>query len=131
VFALWTAKRSEISPGCNIQRLVVPRQTPETSIYGVSVLIEGDELARIAYANHAVSEKNVIQLHTHPARDVSMSELDREREVVRHVGGLSIIVPRYGLHGLDRFRGVNVYEREKDDWRLWAHDETVRRLRIV
>ena len=47
-----------------------------------------------------------------------MSLLDREWEVVRDIGALSIIVPNHGKNGLDGFPGVNIYEKEEDDWAL-------------
>jgi proteasome lid subunit RPN8/RPN11 len=131
VFALWTAKRTEAIPACVVSRLVVPKQTPESSIFGVSVRIDGDELARIVFENHALGEKSVVQLHTHPGSSVEMSLLDREREVVRHEGGLSIIVPRYGRDGLDDFPGVSVYERRGNVWCCWGPGEAARRLLIT
>jgi len=104
VFVLWTAKRSEVVPRCRICRIVIPRQIPESSILGVSVRIDGDELARIVYDNYTRGEKSVVQLHTHPGRSVVMSGLDHEREVVRHPGALSIIVPWYARDGLPSVR---------------------------
>lgn len=131
VFALWTAKRTEVLPECTVKRLVVPKQTPETSVYGVSVRIDGDELARIVFDNHALGEKSVVQLHTHPGRNVEMSLLDREREVVRHEGALSIIVPSYGREAIEGFAGINVYEREGNAWRYWTRGEVARRFVIT
>jgi proteasome lid subunit RPN8/RPN11 len=131
VFALWTARRTEVVPACLVRRLVVPTQTPESSIFGVSVRIDGDELARIVFENHARGEKSVVQLHTHPGSSVEMSLLDREREVVRHEGALSIIVPHYGRDGLNDFPGASVYEREGSGWRRWGPGEAARRLLIT
>lgn len=131
IFVIWTAP---LSPGdgiCNVTRCVIPKQTPGQTVYGVYVHIEGKELSRIQFDNFDRKERSVIQLHTHPSANVWMSELDKEWEVVKHIGALSIIVPYYGKNGIEGFSGVNVYEREALDWRLWSQDEVMTRLRIV
>lgn len=136
VFAIWTAQAAleNTSPStarAQITRCIIPVQTPGATPQGVFVHIEGRELQRIQLDNYARKERSVVQLHTHPGEDVRMSLLDRKWEVVRHVGALSIIVPFYGTHGLDAFRGVNVYERDIDEWRLWSRREVEDRLVIV
>lgn len=134
VFAIWTADKSELgvpNQAVPISRCVIPKQTPGETPTGVYVHIEGAELQRIQLDNFDRSERSVVQLHTHPGVDVRMSQLDREWEVVRHVGALSIIVPFYGQHGLISFEGVNVYEREEHDWRLWSRIETAERIKII
>lgn len=133
VFAIWTADVNEQGTGnsepiANVSRCVVPAQTPGTSPRGVWVHIDGAELQRIQIDNYRRGERSVVQLHTHPGHDVRMSDLDREWEVVRHVGALSIIVPCYGTLGLSGMKGVNVYEREVDDWRLWTLSEVAQRM---
>jgi proteasome lid subunit RPN8/RPN11 len=131
VFAIWTTPRLAGNEGCaQISRCIVPAQTPGITAYGVSVHIAGQELQRIQLDNFQRNERSIIQLHTHPGEDVEMSELDREWEVVRHVGALSIIVPYYGTKGLMLGCGANVYEREDDDWRLWTSEEAKERLQI-
>lgn len=131
VFAMWTSPLSVTSDTCRIERCVVPKQTPGITETGVYVHIEGRELSRIQFDNYDRGERSVIQLHTHPGSDVTMSELDREWEVVRHAGALSIIVPLYCQLGLDGFPGVNVYERLANEWKLWNRPEVIQRLRIV
>jgi len=134
VFAIWTADKSELGLAnrpVSISRCIIPKQTPGETPTGVYVHIEGAELQRIQLDNFDRSERSVIQLHTHPGEDVNMSPLDREWEVVRHVGALSIIVPFYGQDSLMRFDGVNVYEREEQDWRLWSRAETAERIKII
>lgn len=133
IFAIWTATRLETeSEGtAEITRCVVPQQEPGVSQHGVWVHIAGQELQRIQLDNFRRRERSVVQLHTHPGADVRMSKLDREWEVVRHVGALSIIVPHYCRHGLGSFHGVNVYEREEDDWRLWSANEVTERLVVL
>jgi proteasome lid subunit RPN8/RPN11 len=134
VFAIWTASKSQLGLADHavpISRGVIPKQTPGATPTGVYVHIEGAELQRIQLDNFDRSERSIIQLHTHPGVDVRMSKLDREWEVVRHVGALSIIVPFYGQQGLMSFEGVNVYEREEHDWRLWSRIETAERIKII
>jgi proteasome lid subunit RPN8/RPN11 len=129
VFVIWTAAASpEPPPVANVLRCIVPQQQPGETPNGVYVHIAGSELQRIQVDNYKKGERSVVQLHTHPGSDVEMSDLDREWEVVRHVGALSIIVPFYGRRGLDSFGGANVYEREEAGWRLWTPSETSTRL---
>ncbi|WP_145023143.1 hypothetical protein [Geobacter argillaceus] len=131
IFAIWTAPLTTEEEVCKVKRCVIPKQTPGQTTFGVYVHIEGKELSRIQFDNFDRKERSVIQLHTHPSANVWMSELDREWEVVRHIGALSIIVPFYGKNGIKGFPGVNVYERETNDWRLWSQDEVLARLRFT
>lgn len=127
VFVIWSASATE-SETAEIKRCIVPKQKPGVSASGVWVHIEGQELQRIQLDNFAKKERSIVQLHTHPSSDVRMSALDRHWEVVRHVGALSIIVPNYCKYGLASWQGVNVYEREENDWRLWSPNEIKERL---
>ena len=133
VFVIWTAAHHANTAGdiAEITRCIVPAQKPGVSKHGVWVHIAGEELQRIQLDNYQRKERSIVQLHTHPGADVSMSALDREWEVVRHVGALSIIVPHYGRLGLRSFDGVNVYEREENDWRLWSPAEAAERLVLL
>lgn len=134
VFVLWAApinRTAQDAGVLEVDQCIVPAQKPGVSPQGVWVHIEGRELQRIQYDNHDAGKRSVIQLHTHPDHDVRMSPLDREWEVVRHVGALSIIVPHYGRHGLLLHSDANVYEREAHDWRLWSKSEAKERLVIA
>ena len=131
VFVLWASSLASPRASCDVARVIVPRQRPGQTRSGVYVHIEGTELQRIQIDNFGRHEWNVVQLHTHPSSDVEMSALDREWEVVRHVGALSIIVPAYCTRGLRFFEGANVYEREEHDWRLWPPAEVSARFRFT
>jgi len=132
VFAIWTAPLKEAGSECRIKRCVVPDQKPGFSSQGGAyVHIEGRELSRIQFDNYDHGERSVVQLHTHPGPDVTMSELDRQWEVVCHVDALSIIVPSYCKHGLLGFQGASVYEREERGWRRWGVSEIARRLIVT
>lgn len=131
VFVLWAAPLDLTNNICRISRCIVPEQDSHSGLEGAYVHIEGTELSRIVFDNYSKNERSVIQIHTHPSKNVEMSLLDRAWEVVKHVGALSIIVPSYGKYGLDDFPGVNVYEREEDDWRLWTPDEISKRFKII
>jgi len=128
VFVLWTAPSSTAAQDLAVSRCIVPEQRAGRTPQGVYVHIDGEELSRIQIENYRRRERSIVQLHTHPGQDVRMSELDREWEVVAHTGALSIIVPFYGRDGLQGFPGVNVYEREDHDWRLWGNYEVRARL---
>jgi proteasome lid subunit RPN8/RPN11 len=134
VFALWTAEldvEAEYREQAQIEQLVVPEQQPGWTPHGVYVHIVGSELQRIQLDNYERGQRSIVQLHTHPSEDVRMSGLDREWEVVAHVGALSIIVPKYCAHGLSLTSGANIYEREEDDWRLWSAQEARERIALV
>ncbi len=130
VFAIWSAAHvaNQHVQNLTVDGCIVPAQTPGVEADGVWVHIAGSELQRIQLDNFKAGRRSVIQLHTHPGADVRMSRLDRQWEVVRHVGALSIIVPHYGRFGLQLGEGANVYEREEDDWRLWSTVEARERL---
>lgn len=130
VFVIWTSTLHFNGSTCEITRCIVPKQRAEVTLSGAYVHIEGAELSRIQFDNFDSKERSVIQLHTHPSSNVNMSSLDKEWEVVKHVGALSIIVPSYGDRGLQGFPGVNVYEREQSGWRLWSEEEKTNRLRV-
>jgi proteasome lid subunit RPN8/RPN11 len=135
VFVIWPAALRDDAGSAgsiaSITRCIVPAQKPGIAANGVWVHVEGPELQRIQLDNHRRGERSIVQLHTHPGDDVTMSALDREWEVVRHVGALSIIVPNYGKRGMGSFVGVNVYEREESDWRRWSRGEVEERLVVV
>ena len=133
VFCMWTAAAGnavsdEATGSAEVLRCVVPAQTPGETPSGVWVHIAGQELQRIQMDNYHRQERSIVQLHSHPGANVQMSELDREWEVVRPVGALSIIVPFYGRGGLRLHGGANIYEREANDWRLWSQAEAAERL---
>lgn len=130
VFAIWVAPRANSVAQAAVTRCIVPAQTPGVTPTGVWVHIAGQELQRIQLDNFKYKERSVVQLHTHPGANVDMSKLDRDWEVVRHIGALSIIVPFYGTLGLTLFEQANVYEREDDDWRLWPRHEVAARLEL-
>jgi len=131
VFAIWTAELGSSEGSCTVRRTIVPKQNHGRSAGGVFVHIEGSELQRIQLDNFQRSECSVVQLHTHPSADVRMSDLDREWEVVRHPGALSIIVPNYCSSGFNCFVGSNVYERNDDGWRLWDPREIATRFKFL
>lgn len=130
VFVFWTSSIHKTYPECKISRLIVPQQDAHNE-WGHYVHIDGSELSRITFENYDNQERNVIQIHTHPSSNVNMSALDREWEVVTHVGALSIIVPNFCKNGLTNFQGVNIYEREENDWRLWKPDEIKKRMKVI
>lgn len=130
VFVLWTSLLGESKNTCKISRCIFPKQEAGFDL-GAYVHIDGSELSRIAFDNYDKGERNVVQIHTHPSKNVEMSLLDRQWEVVNHIGALSVIVPNYNKQKLMGFPGVNVYEREIRDWRLWTRNEIEKRLIIV
>lgn len=116
----------------SIGRAIIPEQDTHAGADGAYVHIPGRELRRIEFDNYERGERNAVQIHTHPSSNTCMSELDREWEVVTHVGALSIIVPDYCRGGIESFRKASVYEREAGGrWRLWGAGEFEKRVRVA
>ena len=131
VFILWMAPKKPIKNEYEISRLIIPKQDSHITKCGAYVHIDGRELSRIGFMNFYNKERTIIQLHTHPSSNVEMSLLDKKWEIVKHIGALSIIVPNFGKNGLNDLSKINIYEKEKEGWRLWNDYEFQWRFTII
>jgi hypothetical protein len=128
--ALWQMAEPEDHVG-TVVGVVVPAQTAHASAFGHLVHVAGAELVRIQFEAHRAGRRTWIQIHTHPGRNVAMSDLDRRWAIADFDGALSIIVPWFGRSGLSGFPGVAVHERTDRGWRRWRAGERARRLRVT
>lgn len=112
VFVLWSGVVEDA-----VFRVVtahVPRQTSYQLDEGLCVRIGGDELHRLNVRLFETEEILGVQVHSHP-KEAYHSDTDDMYPVVTLIGGLSIVVPRFGREGLI---GPNtaMYRLEKDGW---------------
>ena len=92
----------------------VPRQTAYKGPEGLSVHVEGAELHRLNVWLYEHGEQLAVQVHSHPT-DAFHSDLDDTYPMVTVVGGLSIVVPDFGVGGL-RGAGIACYRLARDGW---------------
>lgn len=93
----------------------VPAQTGHTLPTGLCVTVHGDELHRLnrwLYENH---QTLAIQVHSHPTHAFH-SDTDSTYPIVTQRGGLSIVVPDFGRHGIAG-PGVAAYRLDERGWR--------------
>lgn len=111
-----------------VRQLVTPAQEAIVTPTGHLVHVAGAELARIQLEAYRMGMRTWVQLHTHPGRNVQMSETDRAWAIADFPGALSLIVPHFAKDGLVGWPGVAVHERQEDGWRKWASDEVEKYL---
>jgi hypothetical protein len=92
----------------------VPRQTAYRTHHGLYVRVEGNELHRLNVWLYENREQLGVQVHSHPT-DAFHSDLDDAYPMVTMPGGLSIVVPDFGAHGI-RGDGVAYYRLSAKGW---------------
>lgn len=72
----------------------------------------------------------ILQVHTHPPGcSTRHSQRDDSGAFSDEVGFLSIVVPNFGVRGLDLHDpAVTVHERTRPGWRIWTKEEARQRL---
>jgi proteasome lid subunit RPN8/RPN11 len=126
---LWQVA-AEPATEARVSRLVVPAQRAIKSADGCAVHVNGSELARIQFEAHDLGLLTSVQLHTHPGKDVAMSDLDVAWAIADFPGAVSIIVPRFGALGLIGWPGVSAYTRHKDGWSAWSDRQLLDSIRL-
>lgn len=91
-----------------------PDQTAYRLDSGLCVRIDGLELHRINVWLYSSQETLAVQVHSHPT-DAFHSDTDSSFPVVTLLGGLSIVVPYFGLGGLAG-QGVAVFRLTRRGW---------------
>lgn len=72
----------------------------------------------------------VADVHTHPGRRVTQSNLDRQNPMIAAIGHIALIVPQYATRPV-RARDVGVHEyRGEDGWRTSLGRDAARALKI-
>jgi hypothetical protein len=106
----------------------VPEQISHHVSGGTHVTIGGPQLAALNELITAAGELAVAQVHSHPY-DAYHSEADDQMAPVTVLGALSIVVPRFGRHGL-RGPGVIVHRLERSGWMELEAEEAARVLHL-
>jgi hypothetical protein len=93
-FVLWSGVVD--GPEFRVLASHVPRQTAFRFNSGVCVRVDGTELHRLGVWLFEARQQLGAQIHSHP-RDAYHSETDDAFPIVNTLGGLSIVVPWFGL----------------------------------
>lgn len=122
--ALWIGR---MAPAAVVERLVTPDQ--EAGALHFSVPLQAR--LRLARELAASGEVVLVQVHTHPA-EAFHSPVDDRLAIPQHIGGISIVVPRFALewNGDLGETSVNVH-LGGGRWRELAPDEARRLIRVI
>jgi hypothetical protein len=93
-FVLWSGVAD--GPEFRVLASHVPRQTAFKFDSGVCVRVDGAELHRLGVWLFEAGQRLGVQIHSHPT-DAYHSATDDAFPIVNTLGGLSIVVPWFGL----------------------------------
>ena len=83
----------------HVRTMHVPRQRAYRLSEGLCVRVEGEELHRLNVWLFEHRERLAVQVHSHPT-DAYHSDTDDAFPIVTTRGGLSLVVPDFGLTGV-------------------------------
>jgi hypothetical protein len=112
-FVLWLGKVD--GERFQVDHAFIPTQTAYQLADGLCVTVDGDELHRLNKWLYTHSMTLGAQVHSHPTRAFH-SDTDSAYPIVTQRGGLSIVVPDFGEHGL-RGHGVESYRLGAGGWK--------------
>lgn len=100
-----------------------PLQQPHRTPYGLSVSVDGDELARMNMWLYEHGEILAAQVHSHPT-EAFHSEMDDAYPLVTLLGSISAVAPYFASGGLDeldewawyRLAGVGSWVANAERW---------------
>lgn len=125
-FVLWSGKFDERN--FHIETLHNPKQKALRLKNGLCVQVDGLELHQLNYWLYENGERLAVQVHSHPTRAFH-SQLDDSHAMVTTLGGLSLVVPNFCIHGV-RGPGVALYRLYHAGWLLVAPHQFRRTLRL-
>ena len=108
--ALFAGKASETS--FEILETICPNQKSYQLEYGLMYAVESEELHRINVWLYENDMQLIAQIHSHPTVAYH-SETDDRYPIVDTVGGVSIVVPNFGMGAVDLH-----------DWAIYRLSET-------
>jgi hypothetical protein len=111
-FVLWVGQA--VGERFQVEHAYVPKQNAYQLPDGLCVTVDGDELHRLNKWLYTHSMTLGAQVHSHPSRAYH-SDTDSTYPIVTQRGGLSIVVPDFGRHGL-RGSGVESYRLAASGW---------------
>ncbi len=123
LFVLWTGQVS--GDVFTVRTPHVPAQKSYRLDTGLCVRVDGDELYRLNRWLYETGEVLAGQVHSHPTRAYH-SDTDDAYAMVTQLGGLSIVLPDFGIRGFTG-PGVATYRLTASGWRR-LRDRTAARL---
>lgn len=114
----------------SIKQTIVPQQVSVSLEEGLLYAVGGEELYRINYELHQRKEILVAQLHSHPGRAYH-SSTDDAYPIITKIGGLSIVVPNFGVDdfSLDLWA---VYRLEENlEWEELSQNQVYNLIKII
>jgi hypothetical protein len=112
-FVLWTGDVSERR--LLVRTAHVPAQEAYKTESGLLVRVEGDALHALNCWLFEEKQTLAAQVHAHPT-SAFHSDTDDSYPIVTTLGGLSIVVPDFGRHGIIT-RGTRTYRLGRGGWK--------------
>ncbi len=97
-----------------VEETIVPKQLSMSLEEGLLYAVDGEELHRINVHLHEHKMMLIAQLHSHPG-SAYHSQTDDNYAIITKTGGLSIVVPNFGMDDIDTSLWA-VYRLDKNDW---------------
>ncbi|MGY4898655.1 hypothetical protein ACWEEK_24110 [Micromonospora aurantiaca (nom. illeg.)] len=127
LFVLWTGSLG--GDVFTIRTPHVPAQTSYRLDNGLCVRVDGDELHRLNRWLYQTGEVLAVQVHTHPTHAYH-SDTDNTYPIVTQLGGLSIVLPDFGIRGFAD-PGVATYRLAASGWQRLPNRAAARLLKVI
>jgi len=127
LFVLWTGTASD--DVFTVRTPHVPAQTSYRLDTGLCVRVGGDELHRLNMWLYEAGEVLAVQIHSHPTQAYH-SDTDDTYPMVTQLGGLSIVLPDFGVHGLTG-PGVAMYRLTASGWQQLRDHTATQLLKVT
>ncbi len=127
LFVLWTG--SLTGDAFTIRTPHIPAQTSYRLETGLCVRVNGDELHRLNRWLYEAGEMLAVQVHSHPTRAYH-SDTDDTYPMVAQLGGLSIVLPDFGIGGFTD-PGVAAYRLTTSGWQRLRTRTAARLLKVT
>jgi hypothetical protein len=127
-FVVWGGQMAEDQKTLAFTSCLIPRQTAHTTPNGLLVTVEGDALFEINQALYRRGEVLAAQVHSHP-QEAYHSDTDDCFSLVTLKGALSVVIPRFGVDGINELTGWAWYRLTGQN--QWAHLTGGDRIQIV
>ena len=93
---LFAGNYNSVEKVFHVLETIVPKQVSVNIDQGLLYAVDGDELHRINVHLHLTKQTLVAQLHSHPSKAYH-SSTDDAFPIITKVGGLSVVVPDFGM----------------------------------
>jgi len=124
-FVTWGGRVSDDGNTVSFTSCMVPRQTAHKTPQGLLVTVDGEALFELNRELYKRGELLAAQVHSHP-EDAYHSDTDDCFSLVTLTGALSIVIPRFGIDGLNNFKGWAWYRMAgQSNWSLLDSDDKI------